>query len=47
MKLEFVYIPVHDLTAALALYRDALGWTRRGERATRRSVSSSPEPRSN
>jgi catechol 2,3-dioxygenase-like lactoylglutathione lyase family enzyme len=26
MKLEFVYTPVKDLKAALALYRDALGW---------------------
>jgi catechol 2,3-dioxygenase-like lactoylglutathione lyase family enzyme len=26
VKLEFLYIPVSDLKAALALYRDALGW---------------------
>lgn len=26
MKLEFLYTPVKDLKAALALYRDALGW---------------------
>jgi catechol 2,3-dioxygenase-like lactoylglutathione lyase family enzyme len=26
MKLEFLYTPVTDLKAALALYRDALGW---------------------
>jgi catechol 2,3-dioxygenase-like lactoylglutathione lyase family enzyme len=26
MKLEFLYTPVTDLTAALALYRDTLGW---------------------
>jgi catechol 2,3-dioxygenase-like lactoylglutathione lyase family enzyme len=26
MKLEFLYMPVKDLDAALALYRDALGW---------------------
>jgi catechol 2,3-dioxygenase-like lactoylglutathione lyase family enzyme len=26
MKLEFLYTPVKDLDAALALYRDALGW---------------------
>ena len=26
MKLEFLYTPVKDLQAALALYRDALGW---------------------
>jgi catechol 2,3-dioxygenase-like lactoylglutathione lyase family enzyme len=26
MKLEFLYTPVEDLKAALALYRDALGW---------------------
>lgn len=26
MKLEFWYAPVSDLTAALALYRDRLGW---------------------
>jgi catechol 2,3-dioxygenase-like lactoylglutathione lyase family enzyme len=26
MKLEFLYTPVNDLNAALALYRDALGW---------------------
>lgn len=26
MKLEFLYTPVPDLGAALALYRDALGW---------------------
>jgi hypothetical protein len=26
MKLEFLYTPVNDLQAALALYRDALGW---------------------
>jgi catechol 2,3-dioxygenase-like lactoylglutathione lyase family enzyme len=26
MKLEFWYAPVTDLTAALALYRDAFGW---------------------
>jgi hypothetical protein len=26
MKLEFLYTPVKDLNAALALYRDALGW---------------------
>jgi catechol 2,3-dioxygenase-like lactoylglutathione lyase family enzyme len=26
MKLEFLYTPVNDLKAALALYRDALGW---------------------
>jgi catechol 2,3-dioxygenase-like lactoylglutathione lyase family enzyme len=25
MKLEFLYVPVRDLSAALALYRDALG----------------------
>lgn len=26
MKLEFLYTPVRDLRAALALYRDSLGW---------------------
>ncbi len=26
MKLEFLYVPTRDLAAALALYRDALGW---------------------
>jgi catechol 2,3-dioxygenase-like lactoylglutathione lyase family enzyme len=26
MKLEFLYTPVKDLKAALALYRDSLGW---------------------
>jgi hypothetical protein len=26
MKLQFLYTPVKDLNAALALYRDALGW---------------------
>jgi len=26
MKLEFLYAPTHDLQAALALYRDELGW---------------------
>jgi catechol 2,3-dioxygenase-like lactoylglutathione lyase family enzyme len=26
MRLEFVYTPVKDLRAALALYRDAFGW---------------------
>ena len=26
MKLEFWYAPVTDLSAALALYRDTLGW---------------------
>jgi catechol 2,3-dioxygenase-like lactoylglutathione lyase family enzyme len=26
MKLEFLYMPVTDLNAALALYRDSLGW---------------------
>lgn len=26
MKLEFLHTPVTDLKAALALYRDALGW---------------------
>jgi predicted enzyme related to lactoylglutathione lyase len=26
MKLEFLYTPTRDLQAALALYRDALGW---------------------
>lgn len=26
MKLEFLYTPVKDLKAALALYRDTLGW---------------------
>jgi catechol 2,3-dioxygenase-like lactoylglutathione lyase family enzyme len=26
MKLEFLYTPVTDLKAALALYRDTLGW---------------------
>jgi catechol 2,3-dioxygenase-like lactoylglutathione lyase family enzyme len=26
MKLEFLYVPTHDLQAALALYRDELGW---------------------
>lgn len=26
MKLEFLYAPTHDLPAALALYRDELGW---------------------
>jgi catechol 2,3-dioxygenase-like lactoylglutathione lyase family enzyme len=26
MKLEFLYTPVDDLKAALALYRDKLGW---------------------
>ena len=26
MKLEFLYAPARDLQAALALYRDALGW---------------------
>ncbi|MGI8530576.1 MAG: VOC family protein [Geodermatophilaceae bacterium] len=26
MKLEFLYLPTRDLSAALALYRDALGW---------------------
>jgi catechol 2,3-dioxygenase-like lactoylglutathione lyase family enzyme len=26
MKLEFLYVPTHDLQASLALYRDELGW---------------------
>ena len=26
MKLEFLYMPTRDLNAALALYRDRLGW---------------------
>ena len=26
MKLEFLYMPTRDLGAALALYRDGLGW---------------------
>ena len=26
MKLEFLYMPTRDLSAALALYRDGLGW---------------------
>ena len=26
MKLEFLYMPTRDLRAALALYRDGLGW---------------------
>ena len=26
MKLEFLYVPTRDLGAALALYRDGLGW---------------------
>ncbi len=26
MKLEFLYAPTSDLSAALALYRDELGW---------------------
>lgn len=26
MKLEFLYMPTRDLKAALALYRDSLGW---------------------
>lgn len=26
MKLEFLYVPTRDLRAALALYRDGLGW---------------------
>jgi catechol 2,3-dioxygenase-like lactoylglutathione lyase family enzyme len=26
MKLEFLYVPTRDLQAALALYRDELGW---------------------
>ena len=26
MKLEFMYLPTQDLDAALALYRDALGF---------------------
>ena len=26
MKLEFLYAPTRDLAAALALYRDELGW---------------------
>ena len=26
MKLEFLYVPTRDLSAALALYRDGLGW---------------------
>jgi predicted enzyme related to lactoylglutathione lyase len=26
MKLEFLYLPTRDLQAALALYRDELGW---------------------
>lgn len=26
MKLEFLYAPTRDLQAALALYRDSLGW---------------------
>ncbi len=26
MKLEFLYLPTRDLSAALALYRDGLGW---------------------
>lgn len=26
MKLEFLYMPTRDLNAALALYRDQLGW---------------------
>jgi len=26
MKLEFLYVPTRDLNAALALYRDGLGW---------------------
>jgi predicted enzyme related to lactoylglutathione lyase len=26
MKLEFIYTPVSDMAAALALYRDELGW---------------------
>jgi catechol 2,3-dioxygenase-like lactoylglutathione lyase family enzyme len=26
MKLEFLYTPVKDMKAALALYRDSLGW---------------------
>jgi catechol 2,3-dioxygenase-like lactoylglutathione lyase family enzyme len=26
MKLEFLYVPTSDLTASLALYRDALGF---------------------
>ncbi len=26
MKLEFLYMPTRDLNAALALYRDGLGW---------------------
>jgi catechol 2,3-dioxygenase-like lactoylglutathione lyase family enzyme len=26
MKLEFLYAPVRDLKAALAFYRDSLGW---------------------
>jgi predicted enzyme related to lactoylglutathione lyase len=26
MKLEFLYAPTRDLRAALALYRDGLGW---------------------
>ncbi|MBA2389580.1 MAG: hypothetical protein H0V67_04925 [Geodermatophilaceae bacterium] len=26
MKLEFLYMPTRDLSGALALYRDGLGW---------------------
>ncbi len=37
MKLEFVYVPVEDMGAALALYRDTLGFQeawREGETTT-------------